>query len=111
MNVVQATRKSRFLTKEEVGKGLTVTIDTVLKENVAPNGSEPDERCVLYFEDGIKPLILNSTNAQAIGDLLGTTESDDWHGKEIELYHDPKVAFAGKRIGGIRVRAGEEAPF
>jgi hypothetical protein len=111
MNVVQATRKSRFLTKDEVGDGLTVRIDEVLKQNVAPNGSKPEERCVLYFEDSIKPLVLNSTNAKTVADLLGTEEADDWRGKEIELYHDPKIEFAGKRIGGIRVRAAEGTPF
>jgi hypothetical protein len=86
-------------------------IDTVQKENVAPKGSKPEERCVLYFEDGIKPLVLNATNAKAIADILGTAEADDWHGKEIELHHDPKVEFAGKRIGGIRVREATETPF
>jgi hypothetical protein len=105
MNVIQESRKSRFLTKQDVGDGLVLTIDEVSKENVSPNGKEPDERCVLYFENSLKPLVLNSTNAQAIADLLGTEESDEWHGKEIELYHDPKIVFGGKRIGGIRVRA------
>ena len=39
-----------------------------------------------------------------------------WIGKQIELYHDPNVLFAGTRCGGIRVRkpaaagAGTETP-
>jgi hypothetical protein len=104
MNVVQAARKSRYLSKDEAGDGLTVTIDVVRKENVAPNGEKPEERCVLHFKDGIKPFILNSTNAKRIAKALGTEESNEWRGKEIELYHDPNVEFGGKLIGGIRAR-------
>ena len=29
---------------------------------------------------------------------------DTWPGKQIELYNDPDVDFAGKIIGGIRIR-------
>ena len=36
--------------------------------------------------------------------LLGSKNSDDWTGKQIELYHDPNVSFGGEVLGGIRVR-------
>jgi hypothetical protein len=113
MNAIAATRKSRFLSKQEVGGGLTVKIDVLRKENVAPNGEKPEERCVLYFEGDTKPLVLNSTNAKRIAKALGTEESDDWRGKEIELYHDENVEFSGRPTGGIRARPvnGSSIPF
>jgi hypothetical protein len=108
MNVIANTRRSRFLTKEEAGSGLTLTIDEVQKENVSSNGKR-EEKVVVYFQEAnVKPLILNSANARAIAEITGTEESEEWRGKQIELYHDRTVAFGGQTIGGIRARAAKE---
>jgi hypothetical protein len=110
MNINSITRKTRFLTKADVNTGLVVTIDRVEMENVAPPGQRSDQRPVLYFEDGTKPLVLNSTNGRLIAEALGTSETEEWSGQQIEVYHDPNVTFAGKVTGGIRVRTGTN-PF
>ena len=52
-----------------------------------------------------KPLALNATNGQIIAQITGSDESDDWAGKQVVLFHDPNVSYAGKLMGGIRVRA------
>jgi len=112
MNALTETKKSRFLSKEDIEDGgRKVIIDVLRKENVAPFGKKAEEKCVLYFVDDTKPLILNTTNAKRIANVLGTAESDHWHGKEIELYHDPNVEFGGELIGGIRVRSIDELAF
>jgi hypothetical protein len=102
-------KKSRYLTKEEAGDGLRLTIDEVRKENVAPSGEKPDQRYVLSFSDHDKPMVLNSTNGQLISRITGSENSDDWQGHEIELYRDDNVSFGGKVVGGIRVRAVKAA--
>ena len=35
---------------------------------------------------------------------LGSPETDDWKGKQITMYNDRTVSFAGKLTGGIRIR-------
>jgi hypothetical protein len=37
--------------------------------------------------------------------VFNSEDTDDWTGKKIVLYNDPNVSYAGKIIGGIRVRA------
>lgn len=32
-------------------------------------------------------------------------ESDVWVGRRVLLFHDPEVAYGGKRVGGIRIQA------
>jgi hypothetical protein len=112
MNAISVTRRSRFLGKKEAGSGLVVTPDEIRQEDVSSPDGGKEKRVVVYWkEDNVKPLILNTTNAQAIAEILGTEETDEWIGKQIELYHDPNVSFGGKKIGGIRVRPVKEIPF
>jgi len=72
---------------------------------------EPEKlRWVLYFDEAEKGLVLNSTNAQIIGQFLGSEETDTWTGKKVVLYDDPSVAFGHKLVGGIRARAPRNQP-
>jgi len=69
-------------------------------------GDGPKEKkLVLYFEEDPRGFVLNKTNFTALGELLGTTETDDWKGAKIQLFFDPTVTYAGKRRGGVGVRA------
>lgn len=105
---ISELKNSRYLTKEDCDPPITVTIKGVKKENVAPADQKPEERYVLLFaEPGVRGLVLNSTNGALIAKYLGSDDSDDWTGKKIVLYHDPSVSFAGKLVGGIRVRKHE----
>lgn len=106
MPKVAELKESRYLRKEDVGNGLTVTITGSKKENVAPEGQEEENRWCLTFKEA-KPLVLNVTNGEIIAELLGSDEIDDWTGKQIELYNDPTIMFGGKRTGGIRARAAK----
>jgi hypothetical protein len=47
---------------------------------------------------------LNWTNAQVIANISGSEDMDEWHGHRIEIYDDPTVMYAGKLVGGIRIR-------
>ncbi len=107
MNIAEL-KNSRFLTKEECGDGIEVTIDRVEQDNVAPTGQAAEMRYVLTFQEDIKPMVLNSTNGQRIAAFLGSPDSEDWQGKKVILYHDENVDFAGKIVGGIRVRRHSE---
>src|ERR1041385_8329238 len=85
----------------------TVTIQRVEQAQVGTE-DEPSSKPAMWFaDDGVPPMVINSTNWDAIKELYGP-ESDEWAGKQIELFVDPNVMFAGKKTGGVRVRAPKD---
>jgi hypothetical protein len=103
-------KDSKFLRKEDVGKGILVTIDRIEQQNVAMQGEAEELRFVLVFREDVKPMVVNMTNAKLIAMVTGSEDTDDWHGHQIVCYTDPTIAYAGKIIGGIRVRAPKNQP-
>lgn len=79
------------------GRRVVVQIDRVAEEDL---GSE--KKPVLWFTGKDRGLVLNKTNANAITDLFGTDETEDWHGRYITIY-PTKTDFQGKRVDCIRV--------
>ena len=56
-------------------------------------------------------MVLNTTNAEALAEIMGETNSDNWKpGTAVEIYVDPEVRFAGKKQGGLRLRTPDD-PF
>ena len=100
-------KSSKFLKKEDVGEGVLVTISGLAQENVAKDGADPEVKVTVHFAELEKPLVLNSTNAQVIAQITGHSENieTEWKGAKVVLYTDPTIQFAGKVVGGIRVRA------
>ena len=95
---------SRFLKKDDVPQPMLVTMNDLEQVNVAPDGKPAENKWTLSFGELDKPLVLNSTNMNAIAAVYGD-DSDGWLGKQIVLYHDPNVSFGGKLVGGLRLRA------
>lgn len=85
---------------------IRVTIRDILIESMP--GDSKEDKPVAHFQEAIKPMVINNTNWQSIEDLYGD-DSDNWRGQVIELYIDPGVMYAGKRVGGIRVRPPVQA--
>ncbi len=101
---IKSMRNSKFLTKEDAGEGILLTIKGVAKQNVAQVGEPPEEKWVLHFEEA-KPLVLNSTNTKRAAKVCGSDETDDWTGKQIVAFNDEDIEFAGEIVGGVRLRA------
>ena len=95
---------SKYLKKEDVAAPLLLTIHTVTQENVGM-GEEMESKWILHFAEDIKPMVLNSTNMRLIEMATGSDDTDDWSGRKIVAYSDPNISFAGKIVGGIRLRA------
>lgn len=92
-----------YLQKEDIpDAGITPRIRDAKKETLEEN-ERP--KLILYFDGLEKGLVCNKTNINVLIDVFGTDEIDNWMGRQIELYVDHGVTFAGKRVGGIRVRA------
>ena len=96
--------ESKFLKKEDVGAGSLLTVASVIQKNVAKEGADPELKWCLTFSDGDKPFVLNSTNIQLCQAIFGSDDTDHWIGKQIVLYTDPSIMYAGKVVGGVRVR-------
>jgi len=107
---ISQLKQSKFLTRNDVGKGMLVTIREVFQDNVAKEGAPEELRWCLAFDEAEKPMVLNSTNGQIIAAVTGSEETDNWIGKKIVLYDDPNVSFGGKLVGGIRCRAPRTQP-
>jgi hypothetical protein len=89
-----------------------LTIRAVTMEDVGGDDAKP----VVYFQGTDKGVVLNRTNAETIA-VCYTDETDNWVGKQIEVYPDT-THFQGKLVACIRVRrpmppaqAGGQSPF
>ncbi len=93
---------SNFLKKEDIPYPTQATIRSVTQEEIkGDNGNEL--KATINFVGNLKPMVLNKGNAVILEEAYGD-DSDDWHGKTVEIYVDPNVMFGGKRVGGIRLR-------
>lgn len=104
MPKISEMRESKFLKKEDVGRGVLVTITHCDQQNVAMEGAGAEMKWCLHFTELEKPLVLNSTNIQLCAQICESEDTDHWTGKRVVLYVDPNVSYAGKLIGGIRMR-------
>lgn len=95
---------SKFLKKEDLDGPTLATVAGVQQQDVGTQDA-PDTKWTMTFEELEKPLVLNSTNIQLAAQALGSDDTDDWIGQKLVLYVDPNVSYAGKIVGGIRIRA------
>lgn len=84
------------------GQELNVTIEKVIREQVAgPDGKK--EECTVAYLKGQKPFILNATNSKMISKALKSPYIEDWAGKTITLYAAKIKAF-GEELEALRVK-------
>lgn len=88
------------------GKPQVFTILTVNMEMVG-QGSDAEEKPIVFFDETDQGLVLNVTNANGITELLGTDETNEWKGKKICLY-PTRVQFGSKMVDAIRVKEAAE---
>ena len=89
---------SKFLKSSDLkGQEVRVTMANVEREEI---GS--DKKLVLYFKGKEKGMVLNKTNANAIGDFYGD-DSDDWYDQPLILF-SIRTEFQGKPVDGLRCR-------
>src|SRR3990167_8178876 len=96
--------ESKYLKQTDVHDETLVTVVKVGKANVAREGAEPEFKWLIRFKEFTKPMVLNSTNIKRLARACGD-DTDEWTGKQVMLYVDPDVEFAGNVVGGLRVRA------
>lgn len=85
---------------------ITVTIKAYAIESVR-TASATSKKGVLYFNENIKPLIVNKSKLKPIVAKYGF-ETDAWIGKQVTLFFDPTVKFGKELTGGIRVKMPQQ---
>lgn len=84
--------------------GFIVTITGIEHKNVARPDEEEELKYILNFKEFDRGMVLNSTNINACAKACESDDTDDWIGKEVIVYVDPNVGFAGKTTGGLRIK-------
>ena len=104
---------SQYLKQHHVTQaGAIVWIEAFERRVIEGRNGEPDKpKVCVKFEEYDKWLVLNTTNGDAIRIHTNTERPDKAIGKQIELYVDLNVAFGGKIVGGIRIRAVADIPY
>lgn len=100
--------ESKYVKKEDVDNPVLWTIKGFDQQNVAPPGETPEHKWICYFEDFPKGLVLNVTNLQILKAVYGGP--NDAIGRPIVVYNDPNVSYAGRLVGGVRLRAPKQKP-
>jgi hypothetical protein len=88
----------------EDGKKLIFTIKQVKQEVNATVAGKKGNFNIAYFQESIKPLVLNATNAKQIKLFTGSSFVEDWVNVRIELYCDEHVKMKGETVGGVRIK-------
>lgn len=86
------------------GQDIVVVIDYVRREKIVGVNGKKEYEVVAHLKNGQKPFILNKTNMKQIQKLYNAPYIEDWAGRAIQVYFDPTVVFAGKKVGGLRIR-------
>ena len=90
---------------QEAGSDLVFTISNVRQElGTKVAGRKIDANVAYFKEKGVKPMVLNATNAKVVrGFAGGSPFVEDWNNIPVRLYIDPNVRMKGDTVGGVRV--------
>ena len=73
---------------------IVATIRNAKKEEILEPGTSKKEQClVLYFQEKIKPMICNVTNAKAVSKATGSQYIEAWQGKRVTIKTERVKAF------------------
>jgi len=87
----------------ETGSNLIFTIKQVRQELNAKVAGKKINANIAYFEENIKPLVLNATNAKVMKGLTNSPFIEDWQGTTVQLYIDANAKLMGEVVGGVRI--------
>lgn len=84
---------------------LKFTIKQVKQEYGVQVAGKKGNFNIAYFEEPIKPLVLNATNSKTLKSFCnGSSFVEDWTNVYVELYIDTSVRMKGETVGGVRIK-------
>ena len=88
----------------EAKSNLIFTIREVRQEIGARVAGKKGNFNIAYFNEDIKPFVLNAGNSKILkGFSGGSSFVEDWGGITVQLYIDPNVRFGPEITGGVRI--------
>lgn len=85
--------------EEKVG-----TISRVVQNEKIQTAEGKSEKAVVYFQEDLKPMILNVSRSKAIEKVAGSPYFEDWLGVPIQLYIEHGIKAFGDVVSAVRVR-------
>lgn len=79
-----------------------LTIKDVKMERIKGESGKSDTKPVLYFEENVLPMVMNSTNCKTIEYLYNSGYMDDWVGKKIQIIAT-KTKVGGEVVPCLRI--------
>lgn len=95
-----------YLKKEDIEGPTTVQVANVYSEAVHDS---PRKKLMVEFREFDKPLILNKTNIKRFARIFQSGDTATWRGP-VTLYVEAGVEYAGRVVGGIRVKPAQAKP-
>lgn len=98
----------KYLKQEDFEPERTLTIKGSQYFDVSQENEPAQNKPGLLFEEEDRALIMNKTNWEALANILGSSDSDNWVGKKATFYRDPSVRFGSKVVGGVKVKEASQ---
>ena len=96
--------QSNWLRKDDLDDPIGGEVLTIRKITEELVGSDQQSKWAVHWKErDVQPMLLNKTNLRILAAMLGD-DTDNWIGKEVEVYHDPSISYGGQLVGGLRVR-------
>ena len=96
-------RSSKWLKKEDV-EALSLEERRTEVVSIEEDKVGDDLKPVVSFKGIEKPWPINMTGLEVLAELTGSQDTEDFVGTKVEVFVDPDVRYAGKRVGGIKLR-------
>lgn len=98
--------KSNFLKQADVSEeGVDLTIKHFDYQQVG-QGTDAETKLVVHWTNpNYKPMVVNKENGTLLKIACKTDDTDLMIGKKVNVWANPHVAFGGKMVGGLRIRA------
>lgn len=95
-----------YLGEADFGEGeeKVATINRVVRDEIVQTAEGKSKKAVVYFAEGIKPMILNVARSKAIEKVAGSPFFEDWPGVKVQLYIEHGIKAFGDVVSAVRVR-------
>jgi hypothetical protein len=88
----------------DANRALVFTIKHVKQEIGVMVAGRKGNHNIAYFNESIKPLVLNATNSKVMKGLSGGSSFiEDWQNVTVLLYIDYNAKLKGEVVGGVRI--------
>lgn len=95
-----------YLGEADFGEGeeKIATIARVVQNEKVQTAEGKSDKAVVYFQEKLKPMILNVSRSKAIEKVAGSPYFEDWVGVPIQLYIEHGIKAFGDVVSAVRVR-------